>query len=114
MSKQRDKGTKWQKRIEDYLADQGIKARRQALHGTNDRGDLHVGPLESPVVIEAKNQSRHSLGEWLDEATTETANADGQAGLVWFHRRGKGSPGEGYVLMDGATAAYLLREAGLA
>jgi hypothetical protein len=31
---------------------------------------------------------------------------------VWFKRRGKASAGDAYVLMDGATFARLLREAG--
>ena len=113
MSRQKQKGTRWESAIRDHLTDEGIPVQRQPAHGVNDKGDLHIGPLDRPVVIEAKNQARHSLGEWLDEATVETANAGGQAGAVWFHRRGKASPAAGYVLLDGRTFAYLLREAGL-
>jgi len=113
MSKQRAKGTKWATKIENYLADEGIRPRRQPLYGENDRGDIHVGPLDGPVVIEAKDQARHSLAEWLDEATVEAANANGALGVAWFHRRGKSGAREGYVLMDGQSFAYLLREADL-
>ena len=111
MSKQRAKGTRWETAIRDYLQAEGIEVHRQPAHGVNDKGDLHVG---TDIVIEAKNQQRHSLSEWLDEATSEAANAGRPVGLVWFHRRGKGHPRDGYVLMDGRTATYLIREAGMA
>ena len=113
MSKAVDKGSKWRKRIEDFLANEGIHPRRQALYGLNDRGDIHVGPYESPVVIEAKDRARHDLSGWLDEANEECGNAGGQLGVVWFHRRGRSDAAGGYVLMSGQDFAYLLREAGL-
>lgn len=109
MSRQRQKGTAWEKKITDFLADQGIPYQRQPLHGVNDKGDIHAAGF---VVIEAKNQARHSLGEWLDEATSEAANAGRPVGVAWFHRRGKSSAKDAYVLMDGATFAFLLREIG--
>ena len=31
---------------------------------------------------------------------------------AWIKRRGKASPGEAYVVMDGETFTHLLREAG--
>ena len=111
MSRERQKGTRWETAIRDYLTAEGIEVHRQPAHGINDKGDLHVG---EGIIIEAKNQARHSLGEWLDEATTEAANAARDVGAVWFHRRGKSSPRDGYVLLDGATFTYLIREAGMA
>ena len=111
MSKQKQKGSRWESAIRDYLHAEGIEVHRQPAHGVNDKGDLHVG---TDIIIEAKNQQRHSLGEWLDEATTEAANACREVGAVWFHRRGKGHPRDGYVLLDGATFAFLIREAGMA
>ena len=111
MSKQRAKGTRWETAIRDYLHAEGIEVHRQPAHGVNDKGDLHVG---EDIIIEAKNQARHSLGEWLDEATAEAVNAARRVGAVWFHRRAKGHPKDGYVLLDGATFVYLVREAGMA
>ena len=110
MSKQRAKGTRWESKIRDYLLDQGVEVHRQPAHGVNDKGDLHIG---TDVIVEAKDQARHSLAEWLDEAVLEAANAGRRVGAAWFHRRGKGSPAQGYVLLDGATFVYLLREAGM-
>lgn len=109
MSRQSQKGTRWESKIRDYLTEEGFRVYRQPAHGVNDKGDLHIG---DSVVVEAKDQARHSIAEWLDEATRETANAGLDAGVVWFHRRGKSSPADGYVLMDGRTFAYLLRERG--
>ena len=114
MSKETAKGSRWRKNVEDFLDREGIPPRRQPLYGTNDKGDIHVGPLDSPVVIECKDRNRHDLAGWLDEANDETVNAGGQLGVAWFHRRGKGDASEGYVLMDGRSFAYLIREAGLA
>ena len=62
--------------------------------------------------VEAKSQARHSLAEWVDEANAEGVNAGADIALVWAHRRGKGSAGDGYVVTDGATFTRLLRMAG--
>lgn len=110
MSAAKAKGTRWESAIVAYLADHGFPhAERRTLTGTNDRGDINAAP---GLVIEAKNQARHSWAEWVDEATQEAINAGAAIGLVWAHRRGKASPGDGYVVMDGATATRLLRMAG--
>lgn len=105
------KGTKHESRIVTFLRDHGFTwADRVPLSGARDRGDVTVGP-GSPV-IEAKNQARHSFAEWLDEANAEAVNAGAPFGVVWAKRRGKGSPGDDYVLMDGRAFALLMTEAG--
>lgn len=110
MSAQKAKGTKWESRIVDYLRANGYPhAERRTLNGTADRGDINAAP---GLVIEAKNQARHSFAEWLDEANAEAFNARADVGLVWAHRRGKASAGDGFVVMDGVTAVRLLRMAG--
>ena len=110
MSRERQKGTRWESAIRDYLHAEGVEVHRQPAHGTNDKGDLHIG---TDVIVEAKNQARHSLGEWLDEAVVEAHNAGRPVGVVWFHRRGKSQAKDGYVLMTGDDFVYLLREAGM-
>jgi len=111
MSAAKAKGTRWESEIVDFLRSCGFRyADRVPLSGAKDRGDVTVGP-GSPV-IEAKNQARHSLAEWLDEATAEATHADAPFGVAWFKRRGKASAGRGFVLMDGITFSVLLREAG--
>jgi len=111
MSAGKQKGTRHESAIVTYLRSHGFPwADRVPLSGHHDRGDVTLGP-GSPV-IEAKNQARHSFAEWLDEATTEARNASAPFGVVWAHRRGKGSPGDGYVVMTGATFTDLLHAAG--
>ena len=110
MSRERDKGTRWASTIVDYLRAQGWPhAELRNLSGAKDRGDI-AGVIG--VCIEAKNQERHSLAAWLTEATIEKANAGAAVGVVWFHRRGKASAGDGYVLMSGDQFVDLLRDAG--
>lgn len=111
MSRERQKGSRWEVAIRDYLQAEGIEVHRQPAHGINDKGDLHVG---TDIVIEAKAQARHSLAEWIEEAQVEAHNAGRELGVVWFHRRGKAKPKDGYVLVDGSTFVYLIREAGMA
>jgi hypothetical protein len=50
------------------------------------------------------------LAVWLDEATRETGA--GERGAVWFKRRGRSSPADGFVLMDGETFVKLLIDGG--
>lgn len=113
MSAKKRKGTAFESAIVAFLRDHGFTwADRVPLSGKHDRGDVTIGP-GSPA-IEAKSQNRISLAEWVDEANVEAANASAPFGVVWFKRRGKGSPGDCYVLMDGNSFVKLLHEAGYA
>ncbi len=110
MSRQRAKGTRWESAIVAYLRGQGFPhAERRALTGTADRGDLTGIP---GVVVEAKNCRRHEWAAWLDEAGEEGVNAGADVAVVWAHRQGRPSPGEGYVAMTGERFVWLLRAAG--
>ena len=109
MSAARARGTAWESAVVSYLQARGYKhAERRALHGAKDRGDIAGIP---GICIEAKNTARVDLAGWLDEARQEAAHA-ADLGVVWFKRRGKTSPGNGYVLMDGDTFTALLDLAG--
>ena len=81
-------------------------AERRVMGGNRDRGDVSGIP---GVTIEIKNRAEMQLAEWVDEANREAANGpDGEIGIVWHKRRGKGSPGDWYVTMDGWTATGLI------
>lgn len=111
MSASKQRGTRWESCCVAYLQEHGFPwADRVPLSGAKDRGDVTIGP-GSPA-IECKSQARHSLAEWLDEAKAEAVNAKAPFGVAWIKRRGKGSAGDGYVVMDGATFTDLLRAAG--
>jgi hypothetical protein len=113
VSTSRAKGTRWESRIVAFLREHGFTyADRVPMSGAKDRGDVTVGP-GSPV-IEAKNLKQDKWASGLDEANEEAHNSSAPFGVVWAHRQGKGSPGEGFVVMDGATFVQLLHEAGYA
>lgn len=103
-------GTRWESAIVEYLRTRGwMHAERRAKTGALDKGDITGIP---GVVIEAKDVAKITLAEFLREATVEAENAGAMVGAAWIKRRGKSSPADAYVLMDGETFAHLLREAG--
>jgi hypothetical protein len=111
MSTGKRKGTRWESLIVDFLREHGFTwADRVPLSGAKDRGDVTIGP-GSPA-IEAKNLKQDEWAKGLDEANKGAANARAPFGVLWAHRRGKGSAGDGFVVMDGHTFVLLLHEAG--
>jgi hypothetical protein len=113
MSAARAKGTKWETTIVNFLQQHGFTwADRIPLSGSKDRCDVTIGP--GGPVIEGKNLKQAEWGKGLDEANKGAANARAPFGVLWAHRRGKGSPGDGFVVMDGHTFVKLLHEAGYA
>lgn len=103
-------GRSWERAICEYLILRGwpyTERRRQA--GSSDRGDIAGIP---GLVIEAKNTRGYDLAAAVDEADAERVNAGARFGVAWIKRKGKSSPGSGYVVMSGDTFADLMREAG--
>lgn len=102
MSRQRDKGTKFETQVVDYLArvlgDDRIEKRRG--EGQNDRGDITGVLLRGKrVVLECKNHKSMKLSEWVDETECERGNDDAEFAFVVHHRKGCGEAkmGETYV-----------------
>jgi Holliday junction resolvase len=109
-NRSRDKGTSWESRVVEYLREHGWPhAERRARRGTRDAGDI-AGVVG--VCIEAKNEKRITLAEYVDETQVEKANANATVAACWIKRRGKTSPAHGYVVMSGQQFIELLREAG--
>lgn len=104
----KDIGTRAESAVVAYLQAQGFPAERRALAGVNDRGD--VAGIDG-IVIEIKDCARMELAEWVKEANREALPIL-VPGVVWHKRRGKGSPADWYVTMDGATFVALLKETG--
>ena len=110
MNKPKKVGTAWETAIVGYLRGRGVDhAERRALTGGADRGDIAGIP---GVVVEAKNCARVELAAWVAEVTAEVLNAGAALGAVWIKRRGKASPGDGYVVLTGEAFVGLLIEAG--
>ena len=103
-------GTAWETAIVRTLVERGwVHAERRRLAGAADKGDIAGIP---GIAIEAKNTNRLALSEAVDQANLEAANAGAAHGIAWLKRKGKTSPLDGYVVMDGATFLNLLKEAG--
>jgi len=110
MNRSRDKGTAWETAIVNYLKSCGWPhAERRALNGNQDRGDITGIP---GTCIEAKAANRLELAQWMKELEAEKRNANATVGVCWIKRRGKTSPGDAYVVMDGHQFVQLLKEAG--
>jgi hypothetical protein len=111
MNASKAKGTAAETAVVRFLRANGYPhAERRALAGAQDRGDVAGIP---GLMIEVKNEARLRLAEWLDEALTEAGRKPHQVegfgvGVVWHKRRGKSSPGDWYVTMDGWVFLELL------
>ena len=112
MSKQKTKGSAFEKLVADFLAralgDDRIE--RRTVQGANDRGDIAGFRIHGKrAVIECKNCVRLELAKWMDEAETERCNDDADFAFVVFKRKGCGekSIGRTYVLTDLETLAAL-------
>lgn len=107
MSASKRKGTKAESDVVAFLHAEGFtQVERRASSGAKDRGDIAGIP---GVVIEVKNTQRVELAAHLDEAKTERDNDGAEIAALWHKRRGKGSPADWFVTVDGATFALLLR-----
>ena len=102
MSRNKAKGTAFERAIANYLAIQLEDDRidRRPLTGNKDRGDIAGVRLNGHrVVLELKNHNRLNLSGWVDEAQIEAGNDDAILGAVIHKRRGTAQPGEQYVTM---------------
>lgn len=114
MSRQKDKGTRYETAVLDYLrariGDPEGMIHREALHGNADEGDIKGLYIHTrSLILECKNKKRFALADWMDQARQEAANAGVDYGMVVFHRPGRGGKrmGDQYVLMDLDTLARL-------
>lgn len=78
-NKSKQKGTRAETRVVDYLRDHGFtESKRIALHGSKDMGDVEVGTghhiLEIKAGQQAKNVTRKQLEEWKQQTLAEQSN----------------------------------------
>lgn len=77
------KGTRAETKVVRYLEEHGFVARRQALAGSNDPGDIEVYAPDSTdkIIIEVKAgaqtraPSRTQIKKWCEQATVEAENS---------------------------------------
>jgi hypothetical protein len=106
----RQKGSSFERLVADYLKANGFPfADRRVKSGAKDRGDIGgVHVHGQPVVFEAKNTTRISLGTWAAEAETERLNDDALAGVIVHKRHGRGKPEDQWVTMTLADLTAIL------
>ena len=91
--------------VEAYLNDEGFPCWRPRAGAAQDQGDL----AGLPVVVSVKNHKALDLAGWVGALPRMCVAAAKDYGVVWHKRRGKASPGDWYVTMDGATFMVFLR-----
>jgi len=104
-------GSRFERTIADYLATtlEDDRIDRRVRNGSKDRGDVGgVRVHGQRLVIECKDTTRTCLAEWTAEAHCEAGNDDALAGVVVFKRRGKGDPGQQFVVMTVDDLAALI------
>lgn len=97
-SKSKQKGTAMESLVKDYFNSFGLDADRLTLHGKNDVGDIRVTGIDA--VFEVKNCVKLELSKWIEETVKERDNAKKRWGFTVFKRKGKGAPGQQFVLME--------------
>ena len=105
MSKQKTKGSAFERQAVDYIARRlgDDRIERRALSGTNDRGDISGLYFRGKrMVVECKNHKRMELAEWIDEAEAERGNDGAEYKAVLHHKRNTGEKrfGRNYVTME--------------
>lgn len=86
----KQKGTRAETRVVNYLTAHGFKAERKALTGSKDAGDIQVRldsgkefmSLEVKSGKQTQNYNRGKLNDWLDQAETEGENCNQWCYLV--------------------------------
>lgn len=91
------KGTSWESAVVNFFLSLGIPAKRKALTGSLDEGDVDIGSPPK-LVLECKNVRSYNFPQWVDEASVEAENS-GLPCVVVAKRNGKGDPGEAFVVI---------------
>lgn len=113
---QKNKGDVFELALRAHIAECGFVVSRTRAGYERDHGDLHIlGDGHGPtVIVQAKNQRAHALGEWLTHTALQREHAGAKHGVLVVKRRGVGNPGRQYAVMELDDLLALLREAGYA
>lgn len=113
----KQKGTKAETNVVRYLNAHGVTAKRKALTGNQDQGDIDAKTVYGDMVLEVKagqqtaNPSRSQLTEWLRQAKVEGNNAKTNAALVIVRYRRQIKDAEvWFETMDGGKVMMYLDE----
>lgn len=78
-NKNKAKGTRAESRVVKYLESHDIKAKRKALSGSKDEGDIELPELDMCLEVktgkQTANYNRTQLNEWLRQRKVEAINS---------------------------------------
>lgn len=109
----RQAGSTFERRIADHLRDNwDDRIDRRVKTGARDCGDIaNFRIRHHKITVECKDQSRVDLAGWVKEVQQEAINDGALTGIVVAKRKGKGDPGQQWVIL---TVDDLLRLLGAA
>lgn len=112
MNKNKIAGTWAESKVREWLRGCGYPyAKRNALAGAKDEGDIYLGD-GVPVVLEVKNEKRMDIAGYIKELEAEMVNGDADFGAVVVRRRGTTDVGRWYALTTMEQYIGLLHTAG--
>ena len=95
------KGTAFESALVAHIEAAGFPARRVALTGSADQGDIHLHDGDGDLhVIEAKNRKGYQLPTAVDQAKREAENAGSTFPVAVLKRNGVGDVGRSFVVME--------------
>lgn len=109
MSRQKDKGTRAESAVRDFLRGHGFGAERMPAGAAADRGDLAGVPGWTLEVKDYADVAR-ALREAIDELQVEQANAGTPHGAAVVKRARRSNPADWYFVMRLGDAVPIMRQ----
>lgn len=106
----KNKGSRFEREIVEYLRLCGFRAERTRAGWVDDRGDISG---VDGFTWECKNQKATDLAGWVRELEAECVNAGTELGAVIHKKRGVADPGSQYATLPLRMLVVLLRRAGI-
>ena len=101
MNPPKKKGTAFESALVAHIEAAGFPARRVALNGARDQGDLHIHDgAGDRWVIEAKNRKGYDLPTAMRQLAAEKENAGAMLGVAILKRNGVGDVGRSFVVLE--------------
>lgn len=95
------KGTAFESAVVAHIEAHGLPARRVALAGSADQGDIHVWDGDGSLhVLECKNRRGYAIAEAVAQAKREAENAGSMWPVAVLKRNGVGDVGRSFVVME--------------
>jgi len=98
-------GSKWERRVVDYMQECGLSVKRSVAHGHADTGDIDGLEL---FAVDCKSHKRLTLWQWLVQVRKERRVAEKPFGVVVVEKRDAVDEGHAAVVMELSQFVTLL------